>query len=56
MFLVLAIALLQAPPSSGSIRASVHNTENAPLSGARLELVGPDGVLVMRLVQAMRRS
>jgi Carboxypeptidase regulatory-like domain len=48
MFLLLAIALLQAPQPSGGIRGVVLNTENAPLSGARLELAGPDGVLVMR--------
>ena len=44
----IAIALLQAPPSSGSIRGVVLNAENAPLSGARVEIVGPGGVLVVR--------
>jgi hypothetical protein len=48
MLLLLAIALLQVPPSSGSIRGSVLNAENAPLSGARLELIGPGGTLVVR--------
>jgi hypothetical protein len=48
MILLLAIVLLQTPPSSGSIRGTVLNAENAPLAGARVELIGPDGVLVMR--------
>jgi len=48
MLLLLAIALLQAPPSSGSIRGTVLNTDNAPLSGARLELIGPELTLVTR--------
>src|SRR5262245_38874366 len=48
MMLLLIIALLQAAQATGSIRGSVLNAEGAPLSGARLELAGPDGVLVMR--------
>jgi len=48
MMLPLIIALLQTAPATGIIRGVVLNTDNAPLSGARLELTGPDGVLVMR--------
>jgi len=48
MIFLLAVVLLQAPPSFGSIRGVVLNAENAPLNGARLELTGPDGVLVIR--------
>jgi len=48
MMLLLIIALLQTGQPPGSIRGVVLNTDNAPLSGARLELTGPDGVLVLR--------